>query len=404
MDEMSVINPNETAATWRAHKRENSVQLYLSGAEGDAADLIGARVAGFPVSLSIVPLTDWIDPEQVAGGAAAVVEVNPEVPASLKRFEKIAAATRRPLIAAAYDPPLALVRALVRAGAHDVVPLPLDVGDLETSLLPIADDIRRHDADQRSANGKLVSIVKSVGGIGATSLLTQLAVRAAQNEAKQGREVCLIDLDLQFGNAAFQLGLKPSLTVFDLIEAGDRLDSELLRSTTTEHPTGLKILAAPKSMMPLDSLTSEQLIAILDIAKREFGTVFVDLPANWTNWSLSLIAQSDLVLLVTELSVTGLHRARRQLELIREQDLVNVDLRLVANRFEKGLLRTVRPADVQRALGRDVTYTIANDPAVMHPAIERGVPIAEIKRKSAVGKDIDMLEAGIAGILGRERS
>jgi pilus assembly protein CpaE len=401
---MSVINPNETSGSWRAHKRENSVHLYLSGAEGDAADLISARVANFPVSLSIVPVSDWIDPEQLSLAAAAVIEVDPGSPASLRRFEKLAAATKKPLIAAAYDPPLALVRTLVRAGAHDVVPLPLDVADLETSLLPVADEIRRHEAVASSANGKLVAVIKSVGGVGATAMLTQLALRAAENEAKYGREVCLIDFDLQFGNAAFQLGLRPTLTIFDLIDAGDRLDSELLRATTTDHPSGLKIVAAPNSMMPLDALTSEQLIAILDIAKHEFGTVFVDLPANWTNWSLSLIAQADLVLMVTELSVTGLHRARRQLDLMREQDLTSVDLRLVVNRFEKGLLRTVRYSDVQKALGREVAYTIANEPGVMHPAIEQGVPIAEIRRKSAVGKDIDMLEAGIAGILGRERS
>jgi pilus assembly protein CpaE len=401
---MSVINPNETAGNWRTHKRENNVELYLSGAEGDAADLINARVAGFPLSLSIVPIADWIDPEQLSLAAAAVIEVNPDSPASLKRFEKLAAATKTPLIAAAYDPPLALVRTLVRAGAHDVVPLPLDVADLETSLLPVADEIRRHVAVERSANGKLVAVIKSVGGVGATAMLCQLAIRAAENEAKQGREVCLVDFDLQFGNAAFQLGLQPTLTIFDLIDAGDRLDNDLFRATMTAHPSGLKVVGAPNSMMPLDAVSSEQLIEILDIAKHEFGTVFVDLPANWTNWSLSLIAQADLVLLVSELSITGLHRARRQLELMRDQDLASVDLRLIVNRYEKGPLRTVRPGDVHKALGRDVAYTIANEPAVMHPAIERGVPIAEIKRKSQVGKDIDLLEAGIAGILGRERS
>jgi pilus assembly protein CpaE len=155
--------------------------------------------------------------------------------------------------------------------------------------------------------------------------------------------------------------------------------------------------------MPLDAVTSEQLISIVELAKREFGTVFVDLPSNWTNWSLSLMAQADLVLLVTELSVSGLHRARRQLDLIREQDLASVDLRIVVNRFEKGLLRSIRPSDVQTALGRDIAYTVANEPAVMHPAIERGVPISDIKRKSALAKDIDVLDAGIAGALGRER-
>ena len=400
---MSVINPNETAGTWRAHKRESALELFLSGASGDAADLMGARVAGFPVSLNIAQIEDAIDPEMLATASAAVVEVDPSRPGSLKRFEKLAASTRTPLVAAAYDPPLALVRALVRAGAHDVVPLPLDIADLETSLLPIRDEIMRRNSAAHSANGKVICAIKSVGGVGATALLTQLAIRAAENEAKAGREVCLFDLDVQFGNAAFQLGLSPNLTIFDLVEAGERLDGDLLRATMTEHPSRLKVVSAPNLMMPLDAISSEQAIEIIDLAKNEFGTVFLDLPSNWTNWSLSLLAQADLVLLLTELSVGGLHRARRQLDLLREQELNSVDLRVVVNRFEKGLMKTVKAGDVQRALGREVSYTIANEPQVMHPATERGVPLAEIKRKSAIGKDIDMLESGIAAALGRER-
>ncbi|WP_395624007.1 CpaE family protein [Sphingomonas daechungensis] len=400
---MSVINPNETASTWKAHKREAAVQLYLSGADGDAAALVGARVAGFPLSLNVGEVGDPIDAEDLVGSAAAVIQVDPGDPASMRRFEKLAASTRTPLIAAAFEPPLALVRQLVRAGAHDVVPLPLDVDDLETSLSPIRDQLKWSASALQPANGKVVCIIKSVGGIGATSLLSQLAIRAAENEERFHRDVCLLDLDLQFGNAAFQLGLRPQLTFLDLIEAGGRIDGELLRATTTTHPSGLKVIAAPTSLMPLDAVNSDQLIEIIEIAKREFGTVFVDLPASWTNWSLSLLAQADMVLLVTELSVSGLHRARRQLDLLREQDLASVDLRVIVNRFEKGLLRSVKPADVQKALGRDVSYTVTNDPGVMVPAIERGVPISDIKRKSAVGKDIDMLEAGLAAAFGRER-
>jgi len=400
---MSVINPNETSASWRAHRRELTVHLYLSGADGDAAALVGARVAGFPLNLNLVPVADRIDPEELAGAAAAVVQVDPGVPSSVERFTALASVTRTPLIAAAYEPPLALVRALVRAGAHDVVPLPLDIGDLETSISPIREQLSRRVEAEQTANGKVVSVIKSLGGVGATALTAQLAIRAAENEAAHGREVCLMDLDVQFGDAAFQLGLQPTLTLADLLEAGDRLDGELLKAMMTAHPSGLKVLASPPAMMPLDAVTSEQLIGAMECAKREFGTVFLDLPSNWTNWSLSLLAQSDLVLLVTELSVAGLNRARRQLDLIREQDLASLDLRLVVNRFEKTILRTVRPSDVQRALGRDIAYTIANEPGVMRPASERGLPIAEIKRRSTVGKDIDTLDAGIAGAFGRER-
>lgn len=398
---MSVINPNETGSSWRTHRREAVVQLYLNGAHGDAAALVGVRIAGFPLALSLLAETDWIDPEDLAQAAAAVVQVDGNSPDSIERFQKLASATKTPLIAAAYEPPLAFVRALVRAGAHDVVPLPLEVADLEASLGPIRDALAKQD--QSSGTAKVVSIIKSVGGIGATALLTQLGVRFALQEAKFGREACLIDLDVQFGDAAFQLGLRPKLSIADLIEAGSRLDGELLRATTTAHASGLNVLAAPPSMMPLEALSSEQVIEIVELAKREFGTVFLDLPSNWTNWSLSLLAQSDLVLLVGELSVVSLHRARRQLELIESQDLNGLDLRIVMNRFEKGLLKTVRPSDVRNALRRDVEFTVANDPQLMRSAVDQGMPIGEIRRKSAVGRDIDALDATIAAALGLRR-
>jgi pilus assembly protein CpaE len=400
---MSVINPNETAQSWRTHRREATVQLYLSGAHGDAAELIGARIAGFPLALSLLGETDRIDPEELATAAAAVVQVDRDSPASMTRFQKLAAATKTPIIAAAYDPPLALVRTLVRSGAHDVVPLPLDVADLEASLAPIRDALAKEDQSDKGGAAKVVSIIKSVGGVGATSLLTQLGIRFAQNEAKQGREACLIDLDVQFGDAAFQLGLRPKLSLADLIEAGGRLDCDLLRATTTRHPSGLNVIAAPPSMLPLEALSSEQVIEIVELAKREFGTVFVDLPSNWTNWSLSLLAQSDMVLLVSELSVPSLHRARRQLELIKSQDLGSLELRVVINRFEKGMRRMVRPGDVREALGRDISYTIANDHPLMSSAVDQGLAIGDIRRKSSIGRDIDTLDAGVAAALGLGR-
>ena len=400
---MSVLNPNETTRSWQTAKREAAVQLYLSGVEGDSAELVAARVAGFPISLNIIPVTDWIDPEEISAAAAAVVQVDPDTPSSIKRFQKLSQTVSTPLIAAAYDPPLALVRSLVRCGAHDVVPLPLNIEDLETSLAPVADEIvnRRSAADARCA--KLVSVIKSVGGVGATSLASQLALRFAHNEVGCGREACLIDLDVQFGDVAFQLGLRPKLSLLDLLEAGNRLDGSLLRATTTDHASGLKVIASPPEMMPLEGVSNEHLMAIVDLATREFGTVFVDLPTNWTNWSLSMVARSDLVLLVTELSVAGLNRARRQLKLLESQDLNNLDVRVIVNRFDKSQTRTIRPSDVREALGRDIAYTVTNDFALMRAAIDRGVPISDIKRKSAIGKDLDVLDAGIAAVLGLER-
>ena len=400
---MSVLNPNETSKSWKASKREQGVQLYLTGVEGDAADIVTARVAGFPLNLVILSATDSIDPADLAGAGAAVVQVDSSAAASIKRFEKLAQSTSTPLIAAAFEPPLSLVRSLVRAGAHDVVPLPLSVEELETSLAPIREQIDRRAGQSAVANGKLVSVIKSVGGVGATALTTQLAIRYAESEARHGREACLIDLDVQFGDAAFQLGLQPRLSLADLLEAGSRLDGSLLRATTTEHRSGLKVVSAPADMMPLEGVSSDHLLQIVDLATREFGTVFVDLPTNWTNWSLSLVARSDLTLLITELTVAGVNRAKRQLNLLKSQDLGDLHVRVIINRFDKGMARTIRPSDVREALGRDIAYMISNDFQLMRSAIDRGVPISELRRKSALGKDLDLLDAGIAAALDLER-
>ena len=399
---MSLHSPDRPSAQWMADTGPAPVRLLLAGVEGETSALVGARVSGFPLDLIIVDPTEPVETSVLAGAAAAVIQVVEGNDKSIARFKALADGPT-PLIAAAYEPSLSFVRALVRAGAHDVVPLPLDPQELETALDPIRKMIAAESNRPRAGHQKIVTIIKSEGGVGATSLLSQMALRFAEHERAAGREACLIDLDVQFGDAAIQLGLQPQLTFSDLLDAGKRLDGELLRSVATQHSSGLRVISAPKEIMPLETMTSDQLLSIIDLATEEFGTVFIDFPTNWTNWSLSLLARSDLVLMVTELRVPSLHRARRQLDLLASQDMGSLNLRVVLNRSEKGLFRSLGAADAERVLRRPVAYTIANDHETMDEAIDRGVPITAVKRKCALMKDIDTLEQGVSGALGLER-
>ena len=398
---MSMHSPDRASAQWKADTGPAPVRLLLAGVEGETSALVGAKAAGFPLELVIADPTATVDPSVLAGAAAAVVQVNWDDPTSVARFEELAKGPV-PLIAAAYEPPLAFVRKLVRAGAHDVVPLPLDPEELETALDPIRRMRSAQGKRERAGQQKIVTMIKSEGGVGATALLGQLATRFAAVEGAAGREACLIDLDVQFGDAAFQLGLQPKLSFSDLVAAGKRLDADLLRSVAAPHPSGLHVVSAPKEIMPLESVTSDQIMAIIDLATAEYGIVFVDLPMNWTNWSLSLLARSDLVLMISELRVPSLHRARRQLDLMDSQDLNNLDVRVVLNRVEKGLFKALNTDDAERVLRRPIAFTISNDHDTMTQAIDRGVPIDEVRRKSALARDIDAMDKGLAAALGLE--
>ena len=398
---MSVHSPDRPNAQFMADTGPAPVRLVLAGVEGETSALVGATAAGFPLDLVLAGASEDIDLSVLTGAAAAVIQVTENDEASLARFKKLAAGPI-PLIAAAYDPSLALVRSLVRLGAHDVVPLPLDPLELETALDPIRRIAASQGARRKAGHQKVVAIVKSEGGVGATALLGQLATRFAEREKAQGREACLVDLDVQFGDAALQLGLQPQLTFTDLLEAGKRLDGEMLRSVATQHPSGLRVISAPREITPLEVMTSDQVLGILDLASSEFGTVFVDLPANWTNWSLSLLARADLVLMVTELRVSSLHRARRQLDLLSSQDLHNLDVRVIINRVEKGFFKNVSVEDAERVLKKPVAFCVANDHQTMSQAIERGIPLAEVKRKCQLIKDLDAMDQGISSAFGLE--
>ena len=77
-----------------------------------------------------------------------------------------------------------------------------------------------------------------------------------------------------------------------------------------------------------------------------------------------------------------------------------LEIRVVANRVQSAQFRNIRPGDIHAALGRDIAYKITDEEAVMRLAIDQGIPISEVKRRSAIGRDIEQLENGIAAALG----
>jgi pilus assembly protein CpaE len=228
--------------------------------------------------------------------------------------------------------------------------------------------------------------MKSIGGVGATTIATHLANELAARNS--GRGVCVLDLDLQFGDAASYLGLSNQLSIADLLEAGTRIDGELLRSVVTTTPQGLNVIAAPADMMPIEAVNADQILRIIDLARQEFDFVVIDLPTNWTNWALSLVARSTAIFLIVELSVGSLRQAKRQLQLLDNQGIRGDHINIVANRVEKRLFRTIDLESAAQALGHPVELSIHNDYPLVRAAHDQGVLIQQIRAKSKIVGDI----------------
>lgn len=395
--ELSEFEPN----SWTIRRPGAAVELVLSQEEVLTAEFGASVIGGWSLDTSKIEPDDDVPEEIVKRARVIVIEVRPDRPASLARLIKLHVANPSiAVIAAIRNATVPTMQALLRAGIKDVIALPLVRNDLETMLERMREEIERGLA-QATPTGKVVSIIKSVGGVGATALLTQAAALYAQREAERGFKVCLFDLDLQGGNAATHLGISPTLTVNELLDAGKRLDSTVLASVAAEHASGLRVVAAPTDLMPTDTVGTDQICDIVHLATSEYRTVFLDLPSDWTNWSLSLVAQSDVVFLIVELSIASLRQAQRQLALLIKLGVAAERIQVVVNRVEKRLFQQINLKDASDTIGRQIGLSVANDFALMNTALNRGVMIGDIKSKSAVTRDLNKLLDAIDMLLER---
>ncbi len=396
------VDLSELASTgWTIKRSDAMVELILSREEIVAAEFGESVVAGMAFDTSELDAEADIPAEIVKRARVVIVEVRPDRPASLRRLTRLHAENRAlAIIAAVRDPSITAMQALLRAGINDVVALPLTRRDLEAALERIHGELER-SASEEAARGKTISIIKSVGGVGATALLSQVAALYAMREAERGRSVCLLDLDLQGGNAATHLGVNPGLTVSDLLDAGKRLDPAVLASVAAPHPSGLRLFGAPNELMPTDAVGTDQVCDIVHLAMTQYGTVFLDLPSDWTNWSLSLVAQSDIVFLVIELSIASLRQAQRQLSLLTKLGVNPDAVQVVVNRVEKQMFKPINLRDASETLGKPIGLSVTSDFALMNTALNRGTMIRDIKSKSAIGRDLSKILDAIDMLLER---
>ncbi|QLC22444.1 AAA family ATPase [Parasphingopyxis sp. CP4] len=345
------------------------------------------KVAGLDTHTTIVATEEPISSEAGLAARAVIIEVVPSHSGSIDRLRRlIDAAPNRPVIAAVDKASVAEIRMLMRENVEDIIQLPLTRADLNSTIEPILRKAEeRASGSERSS--QIIVGTKCRGGIGATTILTQLGCLMANRPEEYGR-TCLVDLDVQFGNAALYLGRLPSVGVKDLLDAGLRADSAMTDSMAAHHDSGLHYFAAPSEIMPLNAIDSDQVLFLLDLLASEYDTILVDLPMSWTNWSLSVLARSDAVLMVGELTVASLHQAKRQIDFMREQQVLDSRLQIIMNRTEKRIFKTIGYDDAAEILGEEVAFDIADEPRIVQSALDQGVLISEIEARSKAARDL----------------
>jgi pilus assembly protein CpaE len=291
--------------------------------------------------------------------------------------ELVAAGALVVVIGTSKDPDVIL--AAMRAGAREFL--------LESDREGLRRALHEHaqPGDARGPGGTVITLFPTRGGVGCTSLATNLG-HALQ---KSGHRVCLVDFDLHLGDVLSFLDLPGTYSITDVLANIGRLDRELLDASIARHASGVRVLAQSGNVEEADRVRPLEVSQLLGFLRRHYDWVLVDGVRGFDEMSLAALDASQKILVVLTQDVPAVRNAKRCLDLFRRLGYADAKVNLVVNRFQKNPDITARV--IEETTGLALMATLGNDFQVAITAINRGVPLHTVAPRSRLTKDIEHL-------------
>jgi pilus assembly protein CpaE len=248
-------------------------------------------------------------------------------------------------------------------------------------------------ANEDAIEAQIYTFLPAAGGVGVTTLAIQTALSLLGGRGNAA-SVCLVDLDFQHGACVDYLDLEPRLDLSEIEPRPERLDRQLLEVMLSQHASGLAVIAAPNQPAEMRSFDPLVVTRLLDLVSVNFDYVVVDMPRTWFSWTDNVLQGSNKLFIVSEMTVPGLRLAKQLLSAVRERLGESSNPQVIVNRFEQRMFAPgLRRADIEKALGPAFGGTIPNNYRIVREAIDRGIPLEEVKPGNNVAAAVRKLVA-----------
>ena len=296
----------------------------------------------------------------------------------------------------------ASVRRAMVASARDYLVKPPRPEELARAIYSVLEQEERRrsralgDTASSAARGTVLTVFGAKGGIGKTTISTNLATALAKNS---NSSVAIVDMDTRFGDVAIMMDVVVEFSIADVGRSIDDVGRESISEYLVQHSSGVEILPAPLHPTEWGSISRQHISKIVDLLAQTHDYVVTDTPGAFNELVATALADANIILLVTSMDLASIKDTALALEMLRAASVSEDKIKLIINHLTSA--NSLRPEDVERVLDYKVFWRIPHDVAVSN-SNQLGQPIVLAKPYARASRAITDISLALSG-LRRER-
>lgn len=265
----------------------------------------------------------------------------------------------------------------MRLGAKEILIKPVLKDDLKRVLTILSQPNFIEESDSAS---KIITIYSNKGGIGKTTIASNLAIELAKTTKDK---VALIDLNLQLGDISTFFNLNPTFDVAYVVKnLIDKKNDILLKAFEKFKNTSLYILSDPNYIEQSESITPQDIESLFKVLKKIFPYIIIDMSSNIDANSLKILDKSDIILFTTIVNIPAIRNAQRCLNLFRSRNYPKERVKIVLNRYMES--DEIKLEDIETTLGEKIYWKLPNNYFSIMESINKGIPVNEVNTNSNI--------------------
>jgi len=284
---------------------------------------------------------------------------------------------------------VSLYRSLIRHGVQDYLLKPVSVETMRAAL-----DVGAGTGEQPgSGPGKLIAVVGTRGGVGATAVATNLAWALAD---EQQMRTALVDLDLFFGSCALTLDLEMGRGFREAMENPARIDSLFIERSMVRDSERLYVLSTEEALDAPFSFNAAAIDVLLDHLRRDFQCVVIDFPRFALRKQAHVLKQPATVVMVSDGSLAGMRDTMR-LDRMLKAAVPATTVCVCVNRVGVAGAGELAQADFEKGAEVKVDLRIPSDVKAFAVGSAAGRPVLQVAPRSRAAAALRMLAGRFGG-------